>query len=373
MKKKSTLPRLIGLLLLLSLTGTASWACNLSSFTLVSVTGSGPYVITANLCVGMGLTGATKGGDQSTRDISFGFYDADPGFTITAFTPTPDLCGPMGCCMPGAQVAPMGDQDGRILFTDPGYYGTAPCVTSPYGCVNSTLNCGPAQSYCVLVTFTVNQIPDSIRAYGVEGGGNPVGGCYPNPDMVIIFPPTSVVWGGFTAVAQTAGVQLDWSTTQESNVDFYQVERAGLTTDFETIGIVGTDGNSQTLRTYRYTDAQPLTGPNRYRIVQVDRAGQSQESQVVEVDYQHPGTLAWGTVSPNPTRDMVQLSFYSPRAAGYDLQVVDAMGRLVMRASIEAALGGNALELDLRSLVKGHYYLRLQGSEGTIVRKVTRL
>lgn len=370
--KFSTLKKYVLVWIMVLSTGGAAMACNLSDLTLVSITGTGPYAIVMRLCVGMGLTGATKGGDQSTKDISFGIFENTPGLVINSFLPA-NLCGPMGCCMPGSIVSPQPGQSARLLYSDPGYYGIAPCATSPYGCVNSTALCGAAQAFCRNITINVNIRPDSIRAYGAEGGGNPIGGCYPNADMRIIFPPLPVVWGDFQGSATNAGVKLKWSTLEEINADVYVVERAINDVDYEIIAEVPATGNTTEISRYEYLDRNPNPGVNRYRLVQVDMSGLSGESEIIEVVYDTPSQLAWSQVGPNPTRDYVDLSFYSPKAAALTLQLMDVTGKMVLNQAVEANLGGNMLRLDLRALNKGNYYLSLMSGSDRIVYKIARL
>jgi hypothetical protein len=362
---------------LLLLTATASrslFACNLSDLTLLSVTGSGPFVVTMRLCTGMGLTGSTKGGDQSTRSVFFGFSSTDPTFMITAYTP-PAMTGPMGCTNLGANYGPdpYYGLAWEILYTDPAYYGDPFCTNQPYGCVNSTALCGNAQAYCQNFSFTMNVLPDSARVYGVEGGGNPIGGCYPNPDMLIDFTSLAVVWGNLEGIRSSAGITVKWSTLSETNADYFIVERSLDGVSFQEIGQVTATGTSASLVKYEYFDNAPSAGQNQYRIVHVDKTGDSHDSQTIEVNYFRPEGISWGSVGPNPASDYLAAAFYSPKSGAYTVQVMDVTGKFVQTSTIDAVTGGNNLRIDLANYRSGNYFLSIAGNAGRLTRKFVKL
>ena len=72
--KNLYIPKILYFCLLLFLSSKQSFSCNLSNYTLTSITGTGPYTITTQLCVGYGITGFVSSADANTRDILFGFY-----------------------------------------------------------------------------------------------------------------------------------------------------------------------------------------------------------------------------------------------------------------------------------------------------------
>jgi hypothetical protein len=365
---------LAGLFLLLS--ASSVWACNLSDLTPITVIRhpGGPDTAIVRLCTGMGITGSTKGGDQSTRSVSFGFFSDSLSFNILSFSPT-SMVGPMGCSMPGQNDGPQGNpinSQGSILFIDPGYYGDSLCSRSPYGCVNSTLFCGNVQSYCMNFTFVFDHLPDSMRAFGVEGGGKVIGGCFPNSDMLIDFTVLPVIWGELSAQLQGRSTNISWSTLIEVNSDFFLLERAGEDGVFATIGTVMAAGNSQSLREYLFVDDSPLLGHNFYRITQIDREGRAEISKTVDLNYFEPSGLTWGAVSPNPSNGLVVASIYCPTNATVTLQLTDLHGRIVGQYETDAIAGGRSIRIDLAKLAPGIYYLVARDGTQKIVHKVVR-
>jgi Secretion system C-terminal sorting domain len=364
-------------LLALVMTRSMTQACNLSDVSLVSITGTGlgPFVITVRLCVGMGITGSTKGGDQSTNSVFFGFWDSDPSFSVLSFTPA-NMVGPMGCSMPGTNVGPdpyWGIQ-GEVSYTDPGYFGpNIPCTASPYGCVNFNPTCGNVQSFCRNFAFTVNHVPDSLRVFGVEGGGNPVGGCYPNSDMMLNLGDFPVIWGDLQALSVGAGIKIKWTTLTEVNSDYFSIERAIDGGEYQAIGRIPAVGNSNSQLAYEFLDRSPATGENRYRIVQVDKTGQSDDSEAITAAFTAPDALAWGESGPLPASDFINLTFYAPIPDVLHFELRDAAGKMAMEFDLNATLGHNALRLDMSKVNAGMYYLNMTGKNGKVMKKITKL
>jgi hypothetical protein len=102
----------------------------------------------------------------------------------------------------------------------------------------------------------------------------------------------------FTAKAAGAEVKLNWSTASEINSRKFEIERSANGIDFKYIGEVAAYRNSTVARDYYFTDKQPNTGTNFYRLKQIDNDGKSYYSpvRVVDLSLNDKGL----TVFPNP-------------------------------------------------------------------------
>ena len=378
MKKLSTL--LLGLLLVFGitfLTSNEAEACNLSQTSLITVT-PGPgtdTTVSLQVCFGFGVTGTTNGADGDTRTVSFGWYTSQPGFTVNAFTPASITGTVTGCTMPAANVGPLGapyNTAGTVLYVDPGYYGYAPCAATPFTCITSTALCGNVGSQCMTFTFQLSFIPDSMRVFGVEGGGNAIAGCYPDSDMSIDFTILAVEWADVAAISKPEGLEISWATFSESNSDFFILERSNGTDEFEAIANINAMGNSTVLSSYKYLDKTPHAGINRYRLVQVAKDGGASYSPIAEGLFGNPERLSLTAVGPVPTQDFVKVAFASPNDGSYDLLVTDITGKSIVTDAIEAHVGGNEFELDMSQFNSGIYFLRLSGAAGKLTYKVIK-
>jgi hypothetical protein len=163
-----------------------------------------------------------------------------------------------------------------------------------------------------------------------------------------------------------AGALLGWQTATETNNARFSIERSRDARSFEVIGNVASqaiEGNSGTLLTYAFTDAQPLPGVNYYRLTQTDYDGTrtlhkiiglSRENQPVVLYPNHVGTLGEATLEPAlPHR-------------GY--QLTDVQGRVLL----QQAEPGTLSRVSLAGLPVGVYVLTVQTESGLKTFRVVR-
>ncbi|MGM9507740.1 hypothetical protein ACS5NO_08440 [Larkinella sp. GY13] len=82
---------------------------------------------------------------------------------------------------------------------------------------------------------------------------------------------------------------LGWQTTFESNSAYFVVERSTDAQSFEAIGRVISQGFSETMQAYGFTDEAPQKGTNYYRLRQVDRDGRFALSKILGLTYDADG------------------------------------------------------------------------------------
>jgi uncharacterized repeat protein (TIGR01451 family) len=222
------------------------------------------------------------------------------------------------------------------------------------------VNNNTAQTYSVTVTTTdlnggVTQTPVSFTI-----------GAYPLP----------VVLTAFTASAvQNRDAQLSWTTASEVNSASFNIERSFDGVSFTKVGQVAAKGTTALASTYAFTDAAVAartTGAVYYRLKQVDLDGTSTYSPVRTVSFTKVASLAL-SLYPNPAQyatglDLSQL----PASASYQVQLLDATGRLVRSATVS---GGQVQPLDLHELATGTYHVLVTGklADGSALRQTLRL
>jgi len=154
----------------------------------------------------------------------------------------------------------------------------------------------------------------------------------------------------FTATKNgNSAVTLAWKTAAEENSAYFDVERSRDGRSYESIGRVNARG---TASSYSLLDASPVMGVNYYRLKQVDRDGKFVESSVVKVNVGPSFVL---TLSPNPSRGLVQVKTGSTGNAAVQVQVVDIAGNRVYNKQHS----GSSFTLDLTSLPAGSYVVRV--------------
>ena len=340
-----------------------SIACDRTEIQLDSIVFSGSdYTVYITQNVGAGITGSTRGADNSTFTFAYSFWGA-PSMSITAFSPavTSDFTAATNN---GLNVGPFLGSNFTIGYISPG---------TPFACVSSTAGCGNVHTDIKQVFFTLNEIPDSIRLYGIEGSGNPVAGCFPDGDMLVDFTTLPVVWTNFSGVAENNQVQLNWGTSQETNTDYFSVERSSDAVNFEEIGTVEAAGQASTVSNYNFTDERPIEGSAFYRITQYDLDGSFASTEVIQVVTNLDLELAWTHIGPNPVVDATQVGFTVTQDQNMTLQVFDLKGQVVYQDQVQALRGSNAHTLDLNAIASGMYVVRLSSPAGKLDKKIIKL
>ncbi len=151
-----------------------------------------------------------------------------------------------------------------------------------------------AQDRSLSGRFTIRQ-PDSTiivpAALARVVVSNPTTG-----DSVVIFTDQDGFWEvntaslpvklvSFSGVSTDSGILLEWTTATETDNYGFQVQKdsSGY---FVAIGFVQGAGTVVTPQTYQFLDEQVIQGETyRYRLKQIDRAGQFEFSSVIEVHF----------------------------------------------------------------------------------------
>lgn len=220
-------------LILAALTaGPPSWAGHLSSLELLGVTANGSqWQVGMRLSIGAGVTGANSGADGATRSfaiVAWGTSNID----ILGFTPDAVAGASTGATYPGVDVGSAFNP--TALSYDPVFSPLAASTATlgyfeddlaplPIACVTDTATCGNVHQEVFDIYITYSELPIGLRAFGIEGNGDPLAGVTPNSDMAIdlrsfvevdepaplsiMLLAIGVLWGA-TRVARRAPLQL---------------------------------------------------------------------------------------------------------------------------------------------------------------------
>jgi hypothetical protein len=155
-------------------------------------------------------------------------------------------------------------------------------------------------------------------------------------------------------------VKVSWSTTNEINAAYYEVERSSDAEDFISVGQVNADGSLNPVHQYSFNDQ--LYNVNShivyYRLRIVDQSGKFVYSKVVPVKLDQPANSF--SVYPNPVDNYTVLNLLSDRQSTGTLRVLDNSGRQILMRSITVNNGSNSIVLDqLGNLPRGIYMVQV--------------
>ncbi|MEQ8714919.1 MAG: LamG-like jellyroll fold domain-containing protein [Cyclobacteriaceae bacterium] len=177
-----------------------------------------------------------------------------------------------------------------------------------------------------------------------------------------------VTWMAFEAFEnEDQEVELHWSTASELNNDRFEIEKSFDGRTFHVIGQIVGNGTTNSLSDYQFIDTEPFNGINYYRLRQVDYDGADDYSELVSVfvDVQREYNI---TLSPNPTFDVTTLSIEWESDDDYAVGIFDMMGRKLGVVHSKFS----KLNLDLSTLPKGMYIIKIHTGDRVVARKLIK-
>jgi hypothetical protein len=217
-----------------------------------------------------------------------------------------------------------------------------------------TLTATGADSYLwsnAETTASITVAPTTSTTYTVTGSS---GSCSGISSVNVVVTPLPVTLIDFTAKAATDGsIKLSWSTANEVNNDYYEVERS---TDMKRIDLVGKVAASEIgnqINSYQLSDEKPYRGTSYYRLKQTDVSGESKMFNWVSI-VSNQTYLAY----PNPVKQQhFQVQLDEPEEAKINLYSQD--GKMVPLNRF--VRGTNAVELHVpKNTASGVYVLQVE-------------
>ncbi len=178
-----------------------------------------------------------------------------------------------------------------------------------------------------------------------------------------------VSWLSFSAQLTAGLVFLEWKTVSEHNTSHFEIERQAITGNFTRIASIPAAGNSNTIRTYSFTDEHPSQGQNIYRIKQVDTDGRSSYSLARVVMINFPGDELVLFPVPATTSLFVKLPPGIERGRAL-ITIQDSEGKLIKLERIN--MPSNMISVNVQELRPGTYYFILNDGTKRYSAKFTR-
>jgi hypothetical protein len=166
-------------------------------------------------------------------------------------------------------------------------------------------------------------------------------------------------------------VKLNWKTQTEVNNYGFDVERQANNGQWEKVGFVNGNGNSNSPKEYSYIDNNLIGGSKfLYRLKQVDNDGQFEYSEAVEVEVV-PTQFELSQNYPNPFNPSTTIRFSLPIAIQLKINVYNMLGELVQTlAEGNYEAGFHKVSFNASALTSGAYIYRIESSEYTQVKKM---
>ncbi len=185
-------------------------------------------------------------------------------------------------------------------------------------------------------------------------------------DFTSVLPVTLI---SFTAEEKGDEVILKWTSTNELNSNYYEVERSSDAVRFSSIDRISSKGKDGSVNHYEMTDSAPVEGVNFYRLKQVDKDGKVMYSSVIAVN-RNKSVISKIAIYPNPVNKFITLSV-ADKGKVFSGKLINAEGRTMLYLKGNVTQLNQYLNQNLNKLKAGLYLLRLaDGKEQYSVRFV---
>lgn len=184
----------------------------------------------------------------------------------------------------------------------------------------------------------------------------------------LVTTPFPVTWVSFTGrKTEQSTVQLNWSTTNEINNRYFEIERSANGIEFASIGKINAGTTPSSVKQYAFNDMKPYAGVNYYSLKQIDKDGRFTYSTVVRVNFDKKG--ASFVVYPNPATDLATVRMLSDMKA-VSFRLNNAIGQTVYQLSTSAVKAGQEIKIPVKELPKGVYNLTVTNEAGRTTEKI---
>ncbi len=163
-------------------------------------------------------------------------------------------------------------------------------------------------------------------------------------------------------------VLIQWKTATESNNDYFILERASSSREFEPIHKVEGAGDSDPLLEYDFMDRNPFAGHNYYRLKQVDFDGAHEYSSTILINNESL-PKSW-SVYPNPFVDDITFIFGGDLEGEAELIFYNLAGKKINSYHLNMVNG--RLNINHLQLPDGVYTMKLIHNGQEFTQKVIK-
>ncbi len=165
-----------------------------------------------------------------------------------------------------------------------------------------------------------------------------------------------------------SGVLLKWITGSEINNSHFELSHSLNGKDFNVIGLINGNGNTNSITEYSFFDKKASRGVNYYKLVQYDFDNSEELLGIILVSNQKAYEMS-AMVYPNPTSE----DNFNVRIISVDnltpirIQIIDLRGEVYFDNVLDGATNYDRKIVPERSMSEGLYFMIVE--QGNVVRK----
>lgn len=193
--------------------------------------------------------------------------------------------------------------------------------------------------------------------------GSPATNCPIAPAQCFLVLPVELV--DFSGICVDDGIILTWQTATELNNDYFILEHSTANENFQKVGIVQGQINSNELTSYAFTDQRFTGGINYYRLIQVDMDGRNEIYPSISVK----DNCAPSSLSVNFSSDLNSLIFSEETYGVTEISVLNTSGKLIEHIVLDRFETYKELQIN-SSLSTGMYLISFLKNEKVFTNKI---
>lgn len=160
----------------------------------------------------------------------------------------------------------------------------------------------------------------------------------------------------YSAKTENTMVNLNWSTSSESENSHFEIFKAVSDGNFKFLGKVNGNLNSNTIRNYNFTDFNPNKGTNYYKLVQIDLNGKRNELGINDVYFGMDQNIikTW----PNPFSTELNVELDSNTSY---FEITDINGKVIESFNAKST---STFKIQTSNYPSGVYLLKSEDKDG---------
>ncbi len=165
----------------------------------------------------------------------------------------------------------------------------------------------------------------------------------------------------FSADSKENQVELNWSTSSETNNKGFEIERSVDGINFSKIAFVKGAGNSNRLIKYHFID--DYSSSAYYRLKQLDYDGKFEYSKVIAVKADKEELKV--ELSPNPFGNRITIQSNNQISK---VEIIDITGKV----KLVEIINGKTAEINTSEISNGIYFLRINDGETILTQRIIK-
>ncbi len=177
-----------------------------------------------------------------------------------------------------------------------------------------------------------------------------------------------IVVSKFEAIPVDTAITLNWVTSYEHEIDYFEVERSVDNVNFTLFMKVKSNWNNLVLPKYNVVDNTPQLRRNYYRVYAVTIFGEKIPIKEEDIFYENRGR-----VDVRNMVDMLDVTVMNPYQEELELTLMDINGRPLSRQKVKKENFTWNSKVSMKNLNSGVYVLKISGQHVQFAKQVVKL